>query len=67
MEQGSPKAGFYALGVTALSVGGLLTLTIVGAVVGVPLMILGTGLMIWGKRASGKKNADGEQQDASPN
>lgn len=44
MADVSTESGRYAIAVTSLSLGGLLSLTIVGAVVGIPLMVAGAAL-----------------------
>jgi choline-glycine betaine transporter len=41
MVETSAAAGGYAIALTLLSIGGVLTLTIAGAIIGVPLMLLG--------------------------
>jgi hypothetical protein len=60
MESGSTKSGMYGLGVTLLSIGGFATLTIVGAVIGVPMMIAGVGFVIWGYVADEEESPDAE-------
>lgn len=45
---GSAKSGLYGLGITLLSIGGFATLTVVGAVIGIPMMIVGVVLLVWG-------------------
>lgn len=46
MAEASTASGRYGLAITLLSIGGVLTLTVVGAVLGVPLMLTGVLLVV---------------------
>lgn len=46
MADASIESGRYGLAITLLSLGGVLTLTVVGAVLGVPLMLAGSLLVL---------------------
>lgn len=36
------------VGIAIAAVGGVLSITIIGAVIGIPMMIVGLGLAVWG-------------------
>jgi len=48
MSETSATTGLYGIGITLLSVGGLLTITIAGAVLGVPMMLVGAVIVGYG-------------------
>lgn len=50
MVEPSARAGAYGIGIGLLSIGGILTLTVAGAVFGIPMMILGA-IVVWKGRS----------------
>ena len=46
MVEVSTTSGRFGIAVSLISIGGLLTLTVVGAVVGLPMIVVGIGVAI---------------------
>lgn len=63
-EDPDQKDTLRALGLGIAVIGGLLTITVVGAVIGIPLMVIGVLLMLFAGRIAGDGETEVENTEA---